>query len=689
MGPDFSGYVTKAGLKCSDGRVITPKAFQHMDGMTVPLVWQHGHNDVTNVLGHAILEAREDGVYGRGYFNDTDKGQDAKKAVRHKDITKMSIFANQLKEHGRQVLHGMIREVSLVLSGANPGAVIDFVSMAHGDINGDDADIAAIIHTGLDFEFEHADGVTDEETIQEIYDTFSEKQKEVCHFMVGAALEAANDVEHSDLEDTPAPVDFESFTDEQKSVVHSMIASAVEAAQSVDVPENPTNTAEDDLAHKEGLSMTGNVFDQNKDKKDEGFTLSHADGMSILEDAKKRGSFKEAAMAWVDANSLAHGITSIDVLFPDAKTIAGTPEFNKRRTEWVMDVLNGTRFTPFSRVKTIVADLTQDAARAKGYIKGEYKKEEWFGVSKRTTTPTTIYKKQRLDRDDILDITDFSVVDWLKGEIRIMLEEECARAILIGDGRDVSDEDKVKDPAAASDAAGVRSILNDHELYVTTLYANVDDASSSYEEVVDVVMDGMEFYKGTGTPVFYTTIKNLNAFKKAKDTTGQRYYKTNGEVAEALGVSKIVTVEPMNEVTDLIGIIVNLEDYNIGTDRGGEITLFDDFDINYNQYLYLMETRFSGALVKIKSALVIKKTTSTNVLASPTTPGFVKSTGVTTIPTKTGVVYKNADTSATLTAGAQTALAPGATLNVLAVPAAGYYFADNASDQWSFTRDSA
>jgi hypothetical protein len=336
-----------------------------------------------------------------------------------------------------------------------------------------------------------------------------------------------------------------------------------------------------------------------------------------------------------------------------------------------------------------MADITQAEARAKGYIKGEFKKEEWIGVTKRTTSPTTIYKKQRLDRDDILDITDFDVVMWLKAEIRLMLEEEAARAILIGDGRSVDDEDKIKDPVGANDGVGIRSVLNDHELYVTTLFANIDDASSSYEEVVDVVMDGFEFYKGTGMPTFYTTIKHLNGFKKAKDLNGQRYYKTNDEVAQALGVGNIVTVEPMNEETDLIGIIVNLSDYNLGTDKGGEVTLFDDFDINYNQYLYLMETRFSGALTKIKSALVIKKTTSTNVLVAPTTPGFVKSTGVVTIPTKTGVTYKNGDTNATLSAGAQTALAPGATLNVLAVPASGYYFADNASDQWSFTRDSA
>jgi hypothetical protein len=433
--------------------------------------------------------------------------------------------------------------------------------------------------------------------------------------------------------------------------------------------------------------MSRNVFDQSSagSKTEEKHEISHADVKAIVADAVKRGSLKDA----VDNYAVQHGITNIDVMFPDAKTLSDRPELNKRRTEWVADVLAGTRHTPFSRVKTIVADITQDEARAKGYIKGNYKLEEWFGVTKRTTTPTTIYKKQKLDRDDILDITDFDVVAFLKEEMRIMLDEEFARAVLIGDGRTVGAEDKIKDPVGASDGAGIRSIANDHELYVTTLYANVGDANSNYEEVVDVVMDGMEFYKGSGTPTFYTTIKRLNMFKKAKDANGQRYYKTNEEVAQALGVDKIVTVEPMNEVSDLIGIIVNLSDYNVGTDRGGEVGYFDFFDIDYNQQKYLMETRASGALVKVKSALVIRETAATNVLATPQKPSFVASTGVVTIPTVTGVVYKNADTSATLTAGAQTALAAGATLNVQAVAAAGYYFQDNASDFWSFKRPSA
>lgn len=660
--PDFSGWATKAGLKCSDGVTIMHGAFQHMDNMQVPLVWQHGHNSQDNVLGHAQLEAYEEGVRANAFFNNTPQGQTAKQLVQHGDIKSLSIYANQLSKKGDKVVHGMIREVSLVLAGANPGAVIDYVSLAHGDGSFTELDDEAIIHTGEDFDVdledeedeqetvEHADGGNQDMTVQDIYDGMTEEEQTVVHYLIGAALENAA------------------------------------AGQSVQQSQQPN---EDDLTHQEGAdsNMSRNVFDQSGagKKAEEQFELSHDDVKGIVADAIKKGSLKDA----VENYALQHGITNIDVMFPNAKTLADTPELNKRRTEWVSAVLSGTRATPFSRVKSIVADITQDEARAKGYIKGNYKVEEWFGVTKRTTTPTTIYKKQKLDRDDILDITDFDVVAFLKEEMRLMLDEEFARAVLIGDGRTVGDQDKIKDPAGASDAAGIRSILNDHELYVTTLYANVADANSNYEEVVDVVMDGMEFYKGTGTPTLFTTIKRLNMFKKAKDLNGQRYYKNNEEVAQALGVDRIVTVEPMNEVPDLIGIIVNLADYNVGTDKGGEVGYFDFFDIDYNQQKYLMETRASGALTKVKSALVIKETAAANVLVAPTVPTFDKTTGVVTIPTKTGVVYKNADTSATLTAGAQTALTPGATLNVQAFAAAGYYFQDNASDFWAFKRPSA
>lgn len=660
MEADFGGWATKAGLKCTDGRTIMRDAFEHMNHKQVPLVWQHGHASPENILGHAILEHRDEGVYAYAFFNGTPQGVTAKEFVQHGDIKHLSIFANNLVEKGKNVMHGMIREVSLVLAGANPGALIDYVRIAHSDGSFDESDEEAVIHTGLELDhaldeeegdenLEHADEDT---TVQDVYDSLDEEQKNVVHYLIGAALE--------------------SVEKESKSVAQSAI---------------PAQPAQGALAHKEGAdNMSRNVFDQtaaNQDgKKNE---LSHADVKGIVADAVKCGSLREA----VNSYALQHGITDIDILFPDAKMATGTIELEKRRTEWVSSVLSGTRHTPFSRIKTFTADLTQDDARAKGYIKGNYKLEEWIGVTKRTTGPTTIYKKQKLDRDDMLDITDFDIVAFLKAEMRLMTEEEIARAILIGDGRSAEAEDKVKDPLGASDGTGIRSILNDHELFATTLTVNLDDASSSYEEVVDAVMDGMEFYKGTGTPVFYTTIPQLNKFKKAKDLNGQRYYKTTAEVAEALGVKAVITVEPMKTITDLVGIIVNLDDYNVGTDRGGELTMFDDFDIDYNQQKYLLETRMSGALVRPKSALIIKKTAAANVLVNPITiPSFVKSTGVVTIPTQTGVVYKNA-AGDTLTAGAQAAIAAGATVTIYAVPASGYYFANNAEDSWPFKRDAA
>lgn len=646
MEPDFSGYATKAGLRCADGLIIMPEAFKHCDKITVPLVWQHGHSTADNVLGHAVLEARPDGVYAHGYFNNTKQGQNAKALVSHGDITALSIYANQLVKRAKQVFHGMIREVSLVLSGANPGALIDYVSVAHGD-DIEQLEDEAIIYTGLElihreepqevveemaeeeYELIHADDLT----VQDVYDDLSEEQKNVVHYMIGAALEVA--------------------------------AEGSSASQSATEQEGP------DMGHR-------NVFDQSDDPVDEGSKkniLSHSDVKGIVAEAVKFGSLREA----VEHYAVKHGIEDIDTLFPDAKLLTSTPDFNARRTEWVKKVLGSTRHTPFSRVKTIVADLTQEQARAKGYIKGTLKKEEWFGLTKRTTTPTTIYKKQQLDRDDVVDITDFDVVVWLKGEMRLMLEEEIARAILISDGRDVSDVDKVKDPIGASDGAGIRSILNDHELFVTTVNVNVDDASSSYDEVVDAVMDGMEYFKGTGTPDFFTTIRTINMFLKAKDTLGRRLYANVSEVSAAMGVASVIPVEVMNADTDVIGIIVNLSDYNVGSDKGGEISLFDDFDIDYNQQKYLIETRLSGALTRIKSALVIRKVASASVLAVPPTPEFDAETNTITIPTDIKVVYKIG--AATQAQGTDVVITGDTT--VVASPAAGYFFAFG-NKSWEF-----
>jgi hypothetical protein len=668
MGADFSGYATKAGLKCSDGRTIMPDAFKHQDGMTVPLVWQHGHNDPNLVLGHAVLENREDGTYCYAYFNSTSQGQTAKQLVEHRDVTQLSIYANQLIERSKQVFHGVIKEVSLVLAGANPGALIEQVMIQHSDGDVETLEDSAVIFTGLTLEhedkpevveetpdasveeeeteepLEHA--VSEDATVQDVYDSLDEDQKKLVHFMIGAALEAASSAQHSDT----------------------------------DTDTNADTSDEGDLEHKEGTEMGRNVFEQKVDADKPEVTLSHSDVKEIVANAQKIGSLKAA----VEEYALQHGITDIDLLFPDAKNVQNAPEWDKRRTEWVAGVLSGTRHSPFSRIKTMSADITVEEARAKGYVKGTMKKEEFFGLAQRVTTPTTIYKKQKLDRDDIVDITDMDVVAWLKGEMRLMLEEEVARAILIGDGRDAGDEDKIQD--GSNSGIGIRPIATEAELYCTTLYVNIDDASSSMNEVVDAVISGRKFYKGTGTPTFYTTEAVLSKFLLSRDTLGRRIYRTVDELATELRVAGIVTVEVMEDETDLVGIIVNLQDYIVGADRGGEVNMFDDFDIDYNQYKYLIETRLSGALTKIKSALVVRKTAGTNVLAVPTEPGFVHATGVVTIPTVTGVVYKDA-ADATVTAGAKAAIAAGASVTYHAVPAAGYYFADNETDEWTFTRD--
>jgi HK97 family phage prohead protease len=681
MEADFSGWATRFGLKCSDGRTITKSAFEHMDNQQVPLLWQHGHNNPENVLGHAKLEARDEGIYAHAFFNDTPSGQNAKLQVEHGDIKFMSIWANQLVEKSKQVLHGMIREVSLVISGANPGATIEQIRIAHGDGVYSDLSDEVTITTGFELELKHSNE-TPKETKTVEPPKIVEKTPPVVESVKSDELTHAGPPE-----DTDQKVIYDSLNEAQKEFLHFMVGVALEKA----VAEHSDNANKGDLAHKEGAdSMSRNVFDQTA--KDETgkkqHVLSHDDLKNIFEDAQKHtGSLKAAVEKYAEAH-LEHGITDIDVLFPDAKMATGTIELDKRRTEWVSSVLNGTRKTPFTRIKTFMADLTQDEARARGYIKGNYKLEEWFGVTKRTTGPTTIYKKQKLDRDDMLDITDFDIVSFLKAEMRLMTEEEIARAILIGDGRQVTDEDKIKEPSGAA-GDGLRSVYNDHELFVTTVLVNVDDADSDYEEVVDAVMDGMEFYKGTGTPDFYTTIPHLNKFLKARDDMGRRYYANKQEVADALGVRSIITVEPMKELTDLIGIVVNLDDYNVGTDRGGELTMFDDFDIDYNQQKYLLETRLSGALIRPKSALVVKKTAAANVLATPSKPTFNATTGVVTIPTVTGVVYKGNDGTTTLTAGAQTALAEGASTTVYAVAATGYYFRENQSDSWSFTRNAS
>jgi hypothetical protein len=579
--PDFSGYATKAGLKCSDGRIIMPDAFKHQDKETVPLVWQHNHNEPSNVLGYATLEHREDGIYAYGFFNETDAAKNARTLVEHGDIKSLSIYANQLTEKSKQVLHGFIRELSLVLSGANPGALIDNITLAHSDGEMVVLEDEAIIYTGL--ELNHADGESSDSTnsdensdegptVQEVYDSMTEEQKDVVHYMIGAALESSS----KSLEQA-AHSDKEEETESTSEIVHT-----------------------DDKNKEEGRRMSRNVFEQqNEGEKEERHVLSHDAVKGIVANAQKGGSLKAA----VEEYALEHGITNIDVLFPDARSLTDTPEFDARRMEWVSSVINGTRHSPFSRVKSIIADITMEEARALGYITGNLKKEEFISVSKRTTAPTTVYKKQMLDRDDILDITDFDVVTWLKSEMRIMLDEEIARAVLIGDGRSNADQDKIKDPEGATDGVGVRSILHDHDLYVAKV--EMAQTADTPPEQVDAIVSSLGLYKGSGSPTFYTTLPVLTGMLVYRDVDGHRLWRTTSELASELGVANIVTVEVMETVPDLIGIIVNLKDYTIGADKGGDVTFFDDFDIDYNQYKYLLETRISGGLTKIRSAMVI------------------------------------------------------------------------------------
>ena len=659
--PDFSGYVTKYGLKCSDGRTIMSPAFQHQDKTTIPLVWQHSHSDPGNVLGHMDLEHRDDGVYAYGFFNDTDGAKNARTLVNHGDIKSLSIYANQLTEKAKQVLHGIIREASLVLSGANPGALIDNITLAHADGDLVTLEDEAVIYTGLDIT--HADGesqdpadtgdveddVENSKTVQEVYDSMTSEQQAVVHYMVGAALEgeSGDDASHSSDEES----------DDEKELVH-------------------------DDNEKEGRRMTRNVFEQSGEtQKEEKHTLTHDAMKGIIADAQRSGSLKEA----VESYALKHGIENIDVLFPEARTITDSPEFDSRRVEWVSGVINGTRKSPFTRIKSLVADITFEEARAKGYIKGNLKKEEFISASKRLTTPTTVYKKQRLDRDDIVDITDFDVVVWLKQEMRLLLDEELARAVLVGDGRDMADEDHILDPVGAPQGAGIRSILNDDDLYAATVNVNIDDNNSTPSEIVDAIVGSMRLYKGSGTPTLYTTLPYITDFLLQRDTLGRRLYSSIAEVASEMGVSSIVAVEVMEDYPDVVGIIVNLSDYTLGTDKGGEVNFFDFFDIDYNQYKYLLETRCSGALTKIRSALVIKKVAAADVLVTPNEPSFDGTT--ITINGTTGVVYKRADTNAVVVDNATVVLATGQSLKIYATPAAGHYFENNVDDEWTYTNE--
>ncbi len=558
---DFSGWATRNNLRCSDGRVIMKDAFKHNDGQTVPLVWNHQHDDPLNVLGHALLKNREEGTYAYCKFNSTESGQTAKQLVQHGDVVALSIYANQLKQQGANVLHGAIREVSLVLAGANPGAYIDSV-MQHNEDGLEVESDEMIIYSGETIEIQHAETKQEEKEMPEV------------------------------KEDTRTVKDvFDTLNEEQKTVVYALIGEAL-------------SDEEDDNEEEETPEMKHNVFDQDPNQNEN--VISHSDMMSVIADAKRHGSMKESAIQ--------HGITDIEFLFPEAKSLNTPPAFIQRDRGWVGEVMGGVHHTPFSRIKSTFADITEDDARARGYIKGKMKKEEVFTLLKRTTTPQTVYKKQKLDRDDVIDITDFDVVAWLKAEMRFMLDEELARAFLVGDGRLSSSDDKINE-------TNIRPIWKDDDLYtikvpvVVAANATEDDIARAFSRAA---VKARKDYKGSGNPVLFTTEDHLTNMLLREDSMGRLLYESEEKLATSLRVRKIVTVPAMENLTrvdegktkTLLGIIVNLNDYNVGADKGGAVNMFDDFDIDYNAQKYLIETRCSGALIKPYSAIALEMETA-------------------------------------------------------------------------------
>lgn len=594
MRPDFSGYATRAGIRCSDGRTILPDAFKDNDGSTVPLVWQHGHHDPDNVLGHAALENRDDGVYAYGFFNHTAKAQNAKQLVQHGDITSLSIYANQLVEKEKNVMHGQIREVSLVLSGANPGAKIDNVVLRHSDGGETELQDEAVIYGGTlshgDGYLMHDDddeGLTPEE-VQAMLDELPPEQQQVIGMLIENAAAQGYEAGVEDLADE-LDYDEDDFEDEDED----------------DHEDDDYDYEEDDFTPEElaqydynGDAYMGNVFDQGRlAPSGRRPVLSHSDMADVFKDAQEVGSLKESVLFHADQ----FGITNIDLLFPQAKDFQNKPEFIKRRTEWVDGVMNGVTSAPFTRVRSVHADITQDEARAKGYIKGTMKKDEFFELKNRSTGPTTVYKRQKVNRDDMLDITTFDAVAWIKAEMLLMLHEEIASAILFGDNRDIESPDYIN-------AKNIRPIATDHEFFTHRLEIAQNDIGT--DAMIELIDTSRHFYKGSGQPALYTTESVLGKLRWIKDKDGRRIYPNDQAIADAMRVSKIVTVETMERVPNLVGIIVNLADYQVGTDQGGKLGMFDQFDIDYNQHKYLIETRMSGALVRAKSAMALWKTGS-------------------------------------------------------------------------------
>lgn len=578
-GYDFAGYATRYGVPCADGRIIDKTAFLQNNGKKVPLVYNHQHNDISNVLGHAFLECREDGVYAYGYFNDTDRGIEAKNQVIHGDLDSLSIWANRLQESGnpprKHVAHGDIKELSLVLAGANPGAFIEEI-VAHSDEEG----YEAFIYSGDSLELNHSEGETEKED-KPMADTNKEQEPE---------SKSAKEV-------------FDEMTEEQKQVAIAIAGQAVEEALKERGIE-PENDDDDEGGEEMGHSCFDNTGEDTN-------VLSHDDMVTIVKEAEKTGRMSDAF--------LAHGIENIEYLFPDAQTINGAPDFIKRNDEWVNDVMNNVHHTPFSRIKSVFADITEDEARAKGYIKGKLKKEEVFSLLKRTTTPQTIYKKQKIDRDDYIDIVDLDVVAWIKTEMRMMLDEEIARAILVGDGRLASSDDKISEDH-------IRPIWTDADLYTIKAAVNITKDSTSAEIAKAFIVEAIRSrvqYKGSGTPTLYAPDTIITECLLLEDKNGRMIYDTLDKLATVLRVSKIVTVPVMENLArtketftyKLLGIIVNLKDYNVGADKGGAVNMFDDFDIDYNAMKYLIETRCSGAMIKPYGAIAIETKIATSELS--------------------------------------------------------------------------
>ena len=609
--PDFSGWATKNDLLCADGRIIRRDAFKDNDGQTVPLVYMHQHHDPLNVLGHCELENRSDGVYAYGYFNDTESAQHVKTAMQHGDISSLSIYANKLVQKGNNVLHGAIREVSIVLAGANPGAYIDNPVLVHGEGTENEsyehdftegviyADSELKLYHAEDFDDEDEDDgedneseesdMTSDKSVQDVIDSMTDEQRDAMYYVVGAALEDQAAEYEAELEDED--VEDEDLEDE------------------------------DDYEEDEDEDMRHNVFEGDYETGD---FLSHDDMALILDDAKRMGSLRDAVEAHMESGVLMHaidttntsagvsyasgngtyGINDMDMLFPEFKNLNNPPEWIRRPADWVQEFFANVHRTPFSRIKSQFADLTEDAARAKGYIKGNMKKEQVFSLLKRTTDPQTIYKKQKLDRDDVIDITDFDVVAWIKSEMRGQLDEEIARACLIGDGRLNSSDDKISEDH-------IRPVLTDNPLFTIKYYC-----SGTPRSVINAMIKARKNYRGSGNPIGYVSTDVLTDMLLMTDTQGRDLFKSVNELATKCRVRKFTEMEQMEGLKlggkDVMAIVVNPADYNIGADKGGALSLFDDFDIDYNQMKYLIETRCSGALTKPYSAIVILKD-STNL----------------------------------------------------------------------------